>query len=128
MFFGLLRAALCALAVFCLAGSFVRVTNAGVGDALYFSFQPSSALPPAPSSLLVQSPSYVNVPAGALLAVRLMRGNQVISTSTLRFSQGYTNTSLLPPVPVALFAPPGFAPKVRFEPKVGSLNQKSPFA
>lgn len=80
------------------------------GDAIYFSLQPSSALPTAPSSLLALSPNYISVPAGAVLSVRLMRGDQVIATSALSFSQAYTNTSLLPPVPVALFAPPGQFP------------------
>ncbi|MEP7342173.1 MAG: hypothetical protein ABI977_30870 [Acidobacteriota bacterium] len=112
MILAFLRGALCALAILCLLNLSTYAMSASTGDALYFSFQPSSALPSAPSSLLVQSSNYVNVPAGAVLSVRLMRGNQVVSTSTLSFSQAYTNTSLLPPVPVALFAPPGQFPSM----------------
>jgi hypothetical protein len=112
MILDFLRGALRAIAVLCLFYPSMRAMGAAAGDAIYFSFQPSSALPTAPSSLLVQSPNYVNVPAGAMLSVRLMRGNQVISTSTLSFTQAYINTTLLPPVPVALFAPPGQFPSM----------------
>lgn len=107
-----LRGALCVFAVLCLFHPSTRAMGAAAGEAIYFSFQPSSALPTAPSSLLVQSPNFVNVPAGAVLSVRLMRGNQVIATSRLSFSQAYANASLLPPVPVALFAPPGQFPSM----------------
>jgi hypothetical protein len=110
MLFASFRAILCALVIICIATIPAQTAPVSSGDAIYFSFQPSSALPSAPSSLLVQSPNFVNVPAGAVLSVRLIRGNQVVSTSGLSFSQGYTNASLLPPVPVALFAPPGQFP------------------
>ncbi|MCI0665803.1 MAG: hypothetical protein L0220_32500, partial [Acidobacteria bacterium] len=55
------------------------------GDALYFSLQPTSPLPFSPSSLLIQSPSFIRVPQGALLSVYLLRGNTLVSTSTLEF-------------------------------------------
>lgn len=102
-----LRKTLWLFAAFCLLGSLVEATKAAAGDAIYFSFQPVSALPAAPSSLLVQSPSLINIPAGAVLSVRLMRGDAVVATSALSFSQACANTSLLPPVPVASFAPAG---------------------
>src|SRR5262245_7283466 len=82
-------------------------TSAAAGDALYFSFQPTSALPFAPSSVLIQSPSFISVPAGAVLSVYLMRGDTVVSISKLSFQQGYENTALIPAVPVASFVPLG---------------------
>lgn len=80
---------------------------AHAGDALYFSLQPGSALPVMPSSLLVQSPSFISVPAGAVLTVRLMRGEEVAATSKLSFPQAYENTALIPSVPIAIFVPLG---------------------
>jgi hypothetical protein len=80
---------------------------AAAADALYFSFQPGGPLPAAPSSLLVQSPSFISVPAGTELLVHLMRGDELVSTSRLSFPQAYENTSLIPAVPVASFVPPG---------------------
>lgn len=77
------------------------------GDALYFSLMPNSTLPASPSSLLVQSPSYVDVPAGAVLTVHLMRGETIIATSTLTFQQAFFKPTLVPSVPVASFVPTG---------------------
>ncbi|MFN8001241.1 MAG: hypothetical protein U0X75_09530 [Acidobacteriota bacterium] len=111
--------AICSWLLSCIVAFFVSLqaapagkrvaTNATrtIGDALYFSLQPISALPPAPSSLLVQSPSYVDVPAGTVLSVHLLRGDTLISTSTLSFQQSYINPTLVPPVPVASFVPLG---------------------
>lgn len=77
------------------------------GDALYFSLQANTPLPSSPSSLLIQSPSYISVPAGALLSVYLLRGDSLVSTSTLSFQQAFESERLIPPVPVASFVPPG---------------------
>jgi hypothetical protein len=77
------------------------------GDTMYFSLQALAPLPAAPSSLLVQSPTFINVPAGAMLSVHLLRGENLIATSTLRFAEAYANQALLPPVPIASFVPPG---------------------
>ncbi|MGH9843105.1 MAG: hypothetical protein ACREEM_30575 [Blastocatellia bacterium] len=85
----------------------ISPAGAAAADALYFSFQPGGALPTTPSSLLIQSPSYVSVPAGAALLVHLMRGDTLVSTSKLTFPRAYENTSLIPPVPVASFIPLG---------------------
>ncbi len=76
-------------------------------DALYFSLTPANTLPQSPSSLLVQSPSYINVPAGASLTVYLMKGDKLISISKLSFGQALFNERLLPPVPIASFVPKG---------------------
>lgn len=82
-------------------------TMPGFGEALYFSLQPDAALPSLPSSLLIQSPSFIDVPAGAILSVHLLRGDTLISTSRLSFPQSFFSDRLVPPVPVASFVPLG---------------------
>lgn len=77
--------------------------SASADDALYFSMMPSRPLPTSPTSLLIQSPIYFDVPANAVLSVHLMRGDMLISTSTLTFQQAYFNQLQLPAVPVASF-------------------------
>jgi hypothetical protein len=86
--------------------------NVIAGEALYFSFMPTSALPTAPSSLLIQSPSYIDVPAGATLFVHLMRGDTLVSTSRLDFLQAFFTDRLVPPVPIASFVPLGMPTNV----------------
>ncbi len=76
-------------------------------DPLYFSFRADAPLAADPSSLLVQSPTYIKVPAGAVLQVHLMRGDALVSTSKLIFPTAYENAQQLPPVPIATFVPPG---------------------
>lgn len=102
----LLRALLLVAAVFFFNVQ-VRASSGYFGDAVFFSLVPTSALPASPLSLLIQSPSYFNVPAGAKLSVHIMRGDVVIATSTLSFNQAYFNQALIPPVPIASFIPPG---------------------
>lgn|GEM_PF-1677265 len=77
------------------------------GDALYFSLQPVSPLPSSPSSLLIQSPSLIQVPQGATLSVYLLRQNILVATSVLEFQQAVNNDKLVPPVAIASFLPPG---------------------
>ena len=84
-----------------------QASTAYFGDALYFSLMPNSTLPTSPSSLLVQSPSYIDVPAGAVLTVHLMRGETIVATSTLTFQQATLKPTLVPSVPVASFVPTG---------------------
>jgi hypothetical protein len=91
----------CALLVACAS------TVARAGDALYFSLQGASTLPATPSSLLLQSPSFIDVPAGAELGVHLFRGDQLVSSSRVQFGAAYSNISLLPSVPLATFVPTG---------------------
>ena len=76
-------------------------------EAYYFSFKPTSALPAAPFSILIQSPIYFDVPAGAVLSVHLMRGDNLVATSTLIFQQAFNQPLQLPAVPIASFVPPG---------------------
>jgi hypothetical protein len=87
----------------------VCTANALAGDAFYFSLQASGQLPIAPASFQVQSPTFIMVPAGASLTVYLLRGETVVTTSTLTFENSFNNGSLLPAVPVAAFTPPGMA-------------------
>src|SRR5690349_18358277 len=79
----------------------VAFKNALAGDAFYFSLQASGQLPISPASFQVQSPTFIMVPAGASLRVYLLRGNVVVTTSTLTFESSFNNGSLLPAVPVA---------------------------
>jgi hypothetical protein len=81
--------------------------NVCAADALYFSLMPATTLPAAPSSLIIPSPTYINVPAGAKLSLHLMRGDVLVSTSTLSFGAAYSTTQQFPPVPIASFVPPG---------------------
>ena len=76
-------------------------------DAYYFSLKTNTALPASPYSLLIQSPIFFNVPAGAVLTVHLMRGDTLVATSTLTFQQAYQKDLQLPAVPIASFVPPG---------------------
>jgi len=84
-----------------------QTAPASFGDALYFSLTPGVSLPTAPSSILINSPTYIDVPAGAKLSVYLMRGETVISTSTLAFQNAYSNPRLLPARQIASFVLPG---------------------
>lgn len=79
--------------------------QARADNALYFTFEEATNLPANPSSILIQSPSFLDVPAGAVLKVHLMRGDIRISTSTLTFTQATSNSALLPPLPFASFVP-----------------------
>ncbi len=87
--------------------TYILPAGVAAADALYFSFQPGGPLPATPSSLLIQSPSYISVPAGAALSVHLMRGDTLVSTSKLTFPRAYENTRLIPAVPIASFVPLG---------------------
>jgi hypothetical protein len=106
------RTRLYMLAVLVWAGTTVSASAASFGEALYFSFSlaPNASLPSSPSSLLIQSPSYIDVPAGAVLSVHLMRGETVVASSTLTFEQAYLNPRLVPAMPVAAFIPVGVPP------------------
>jgi hypothetical protein len=73
--------------------------------ALTFAFQEAANLPANPSSVLVQSPSFLDVPAGAVLTVHLLRGDTLVATSKLTFTQAFHSEALIPPVPLASFLP-----------------------
>lgn len=88
----------------------IRAAPASDAVALYFAFDSAAPWPQSPTSLLVQSPSFVSVPAGAVLEVHLLRDGAPISTSRLVFQQAYQNNYLVPAVPVASFIPIGAQP------------------
>lgn len=79
------------------------VAPAQAANVYYFSLQPAFTPPAAPATLLVQSPSALNVPAGAVLRVHLMRDDRVISTSRLEFAAAYSSAALFPSPPAAAF-------------------------
>ncbi len=84
---------------------FVSTTQirGNTGDALYFLLQAASPLPSSPSSLLIQSPSFIKVPQGAVLTVHLLQGDKLVATSILEFLQAFESERVVPPVPVASF-------------------------
>lgn len=88
------------------------MASAFASDPLYFSFKVETPLAADPSSLLIQSPTYISVPAGAALSVHLMRGDTLVATSKLSFPNAYENTQQLPPVPIATFVPLGMPTSV----------------
>lgn len=79
--------------------------SARADNTLYFAFQDATDLPANPSSILIQSPSFLEVPAGAVLKVHLMRGDVRLSTSTLTFTQAASFAALLPARQFASFVP-----------------------
>jgi hypothetical protein len=103
----------------CLATLFVTlwVSPLRANSASYYILQPSAPLSGSPSSLLLQS-SFLDVPAGAVLAVHLMKGHQVVSTSRLEFSTAYRSAFGLP-VSIVSFLAPG-SPSTPGEPVAGA--------
>jgi hypothetical protein len=95
---------LLALALLCSAAASARAANA-----FYFALEPAVTLPTEPSSLLLQSPTQLNVPAGAVLSVHLLRDDKVLATSRLTFGAAYSTLALFPPAPVASFYQTGTA-------------------
>lgn len=89
------------LALFVLISS---QTARALNYAAYFTFQDVANFPANPSSILLHS-SIVDVPAGAVLKVHLMRGEQLVSTSSLTFAQAFRSELIFPPVTVATFLP-----------------------
>ncbi|MFN0124698.1 MAG: hypothetical protein ACKV2V_29700 [Blastocatellia bacterium] len=79
------------------------------GDALYLGIEPLDTLPASLESLLINSPTVVKVPAGAELSVSLMRSEQIVAVSRLKFTDAYDNQRLIPAVPFATFYPTGSA-------------------
>ncbi len=69
----------------------------------YFLLNPAVALGGSPTSLLMQS-SYMDVPAGAVLSMHLMKDQQIISTSRLEFTNAYKSSSVFPTQIVSFLA------------------------
>ena len=79
--------ALC-LVIFSTGSVFAETTS-------IFDLQPSSVIGGSPSSLLMET-TYINVPAGAMLSVHLMKGQQKLATSKLQFMAAHQSSSFLP--------------------------------
>ncbi len=74
----------------------------------YFALKPAAPLSGSPSGLTLQS-SQINVPAGGVFALHLLKGHQLVTTSRLQFSTAYQGSSSLP-MRIASFAPLGSQP------------------
>ncbi len=72
-------------------------------NASYFILQPTIALGGSPTSLLMQS-SYMDVPAGAVLSMHLLKEHQIVSTSRLEFTAAYKSSSVFPTQIVSFLA------------------------
>ncbi len=80
------------------------LTSSGAAESTsYFVLQPTAALGGSPTSLLMQS-SYLDVPAGAVLTMNLMKDHQIISTSRLEFTNAYKSASVFPTQIVSFLA------------------------
>ena len=75
-------------------------------EAGYYSFQSPSQLPGSMDSLVMRA-TQVDVPAGANFTLRLMKGNQLVSTSRTVFSSAYSNYFVFAGAGVASFRPVG---------------------
>jgi hypothetical protein len=69
----------------------------------FYVLRPASTLGGSPSSLLMQS-SFLDVPAGAVLSVHLLKEQQIIATSKLEFTAAYKNPSPFPAQIVSFLA------------------------
>lgn len=81
--------------LFVLVVAFSCAVAARAETTSYYMLQPMDPLGGSPSSLLMQS-SFMDVPAGAVLSVHLVKGHQIISTSKLEFTNAYKNVSPFP--------------------------------
>lgn len=88
--------------IFVVLALFLPVTLHAESTSFYV-LQPANPLGGSPSSLLMQS-SYLDVPAGAVLSVHLLKGHQIVSTSKLEFTAAYKNTSVFPAQIVSFLA------------------------
>ncbi len=78
--------------------------NSGSAESTsYFVLNPVAALGGSPTSLLMQS-SYMDVPAGAVLSMHLMKDHQIVSTSRLEFTTAYKSASVFPTQIVSFLA------------------------
>jgi hypothetical protein len=91
------------LSLLALISSCALVAPTQAANAYYFALQPVFPPPAAPSNLQVQSPTSLNVPAGAVLRVHLLRDDKIIATSRLEFGAAYSASALFPTPPIAAF-------------------------
>ena len=81
----------------------VLMSSGSAESTSYFILNPATALGGSPTSLLMQS-SYMDVPAGAVLSMHLMKDHQIVSTSRLEFTTAYKSASVFPTQIVSFLA------------------------
>lgn len=74
----------------------------------YYALKPATPVSGMPSSLVLQS-TFVNVPAGSVFTLHLLKQQQLVTASRLEFSAAYQSSSFLP-MRVAAFLPTGSTP------------------
>jgi hypothetical protein len=115
----------CRLVVMCLCLC-VWFTAAQAGEIVYLNFDEAANFPASPSSMLLKATS-LDVPAGASLKVHLLRGEQLVATSLLKFSSAFQYSNPGPGLPVAEFYPSvvgesQFLPNVLLSPGTADLD------
>lgn len=84
----------------------IAVSNSFAYEAGYYGFQTPGQLPGNPTSIVMRA-TQVDVPAGAVFSLHLMRGSQLVSTSRTVFTSAYKNLSLFTGTAIATFRPLG---------------------
>lgn len=74
----------------------------------YYALKPAAPVSGSPSSLLLQT-TYVDVPAGSVFNLHLLKNHQLVTTSRLEFSSAYQSSSFIP-MRIAAFLPTGSTP------------------
>jgi hypothetical protein len=74
----------------------------------YYMLKPAAPLSGSPSGLALQS-TFVNMPAGGIFTLHLLKGHQLVASSRLQFSTAYQSSSFLP-MRIAAFVPTGTTP------------------
>ena len=69
----------------------------------YYALKPTAPLNTSPSGLALQS-TFVNMPAGGVFTLHLLKGAQLVASSRLEFATAYQSSSFLP-MRVAAFVP-----------------------
>ncbi len=86
--------------------TFIFVPNTWAYEAGYYGFQTPGQLPREPTSIVMRA-TQVDVPAGAIFSLHLMKGSQLVSTSRTVFTSAYKNLSLFTGTAIATFRPLG---------------------
>ena len=80
--------------LFAICGWLISLPAFGAAaDPLYFAFQDVNDFPTTPANIRIFAPGFIDVPAGAVLRVHLLRGETLVATSLLRFPTAF-NTGL----------------------------------
>ena len=85
---------------------FFSAANTFAYEAGYYGFQTPGQLPANPNSIVMRA-TQVDVPAGAVFSLHLMKGSQLVSSSRTVFTSAYKNLSLFTGTAIATFRPLG---------------------